>query len=39
VQYSIYVRERIERGIREADEGKMIEEDEIDSRMRGWVGE
>ena len=39
VQYSLYVRERIERGRREADEGKMIEHDEIETRMRRWLAE
>jgi len=39
VQYSIYVRERIERGRMEATEGKLIEQDEIESRMRRWLDE
>ena len=39
VQYSIYVRERIERGRKEADAGKVIEQDEIESRMRRWIDE
>ena len=33
IQYSIYVRERIERGLREAAEGKIIDQEEIDRRM------
>ena len=39
VQYSIYVRERIERGRREANEGKLIQQDEIESRMKRWLNE
>ncbi len=39
VQYSIYVRERIERGQREAGEGKVIEQDEVESRMSRWLDE
>jgi len=39
VQYSIYVRERIERARREAGEGKVIEHDEIETRMRRWLVE
>ncbi len=39
IQYSIYVRERIERGQREADQGKLIEQDEIESRMKRWLDE
>jgi len=39
VQYSIYVRERIERGRRENAEGKLLDEDEAEHRMRQWLGE
>ena len=39
VQYSIYVRERIERGRAEAAEGKMLEEDEVERRMKPWLTE
>ena len=39
IQYSIYVRERIERGLREADEGKVIDQEEIESRMKRWPEE
>jgi hypothetical protein len=39
VQYSIYVRERIERGRREADEGKVIDQVEIERRMKPWLDE
>ena len=37
VQYSIYIRERIERGRREADEQKIVEQDEIELRMKRWL--
>jgi hypothetical protein len=37
VQYSIYVRERIERGRSEADESRVIEQDEVENRMRRWL--
>jgi hypothetical protein len=39
VQYSIYVRERLERARKEANEGRVIDQDEIESRMRRWVPE
>ena len=39
VQYSIYVRERVERGKAEAAAGKLVEQDEIESRMERWLGE
>jgi predicted transcriptional regulator len=39
VQYSIYVRERIERGRQEANEGKLIEQDDVENRMSRWLDE
>jgi len=39
VQYSVYVRERIERGRREAAEGKLIDQEEIERRMEKWTTE
>ncbi|MGO9255796.1 MAG: hypothetical protein ACLQU1_05780 [Bryobacteraceae bacterium] len=39
VQHSIYVRERIERGRREANEGKIASGEEIERRMERWLGE
>jgi len=38
VQYSIYVRERIEHGRREVDEDRVIDQAEVESRMRAWLG-
>jgi hypothetical protein len=39
VQYSIYVRERIERGRREADDEKVIDQEEVERRMQRWLDE
>lgn len=39
IQYSIYVRERIERGRLEADAGKLIDQEEIEQRMARWLNE
>jgi predicted transcriptional regulator len=39
VQHSIYVRERIERGRRDAAEGKVLEQDEVERRMQPWLTE
>lgn len=39
VQYSIYVRERVERGKAEAAEGKLIDQQEIETRMNRWLDE
>jgi predicted transcriptional regulator len=39
VQYSIYVRERIERGRGKAADGKVLDEDEVERRMKPWLTE
>ena len=39
IQYSIYVRERIERARLEADQGNVVDQDEIERRMKKWLGE
>ena len=39
VQYSIYVRERVERGKAEAAEGKLIDQDQVETRMKRWLDE
>jgi predicted transcriptional regulator len=39
VQYSIYVRERVERGEAEAAEGKLADQDQIETRMKRWLDE
>lgn len=39
VQYSIYVRERVERARLEADQQKLIDQEEIESRMKRWLNE
>ena len=39
LQYSIYVRERIERGRREAAQGNLISQEEVEDRMKQWTDE
>ena len=39
VQYSIYFRERIERARKEANDGKLIDQDETEARMQRWLDE
>jgi hypothetical protein len=39
VQYSIYVRQRIERGRREADANSVLEQDQAEARMQRWLEE
>ena len=42
VQYAVYVRERVERGRREAVEEKLLDQGEIENRMQHriqqWLG-
>jgi hypothetical protein len=39
VQYSIYVRERAERGRLEAAQGKVIDQEEIEELMKPWLAD
>ena len=39
VQYSIYVRERVERGRCEAEQAGLVDQEEIESRMKRWLPE
>jgi hypothetical protein len=39
VQYSLYVRERVERGRREAQQAGLVDQEEIESRMKRWLPE
>ncbi len=39
LQYSIYVRERVERGRREADQENLLGQDEVETRMNEWPDE
>ena len=37
VQYSIYVRERVERGRRETNQATLIDQGEVELRMNRWL--
>jgi hypothetical protein len=37
VQYHLYVREKVERGIQAIDEGKVLSQEEVDRRMEEWL--
>ncbi|MHB8798064.1 MAG: hypothetical protein ACYDBY_06320 [Thermoanaerobaculia bacterium] len=37
IQYHIYVREKVARGIRDAEEGRVVTEEEFDRRMSRWL--
>jgi hypothetical protein len=39
LQYSIYVRERVDRGRREADQDNLLDQDEVETRMKQWLDE
>jgi hypothetical protein len=39
LEYYAYVRESIERGRREADENRVVEQDDIEIWMRRWLEE
>jgi predicted transcriptional regulator len=38
IQYHIYVREKIERGLKDVDEGRVVSAEEMDRRMQKWLG-
>jgi hypothetical protein len=37
IQYHIYVREKVERGMRDVVEGKMLSQQQFDERMARWL--
>ena len=39
IQYHIYVREKIERGLADVKNGKLLSQEEVEQRMRKWTGE
>jgi hypothetical protein len=39
IQYHIYVREKIERGLRDVEAGRLVDQDEAKRRMAKWLGE
>jgi predicted transcriptional regulator len=38
IQYHIYVREKIERGLKDIQEGHLLSQEEIEQRMSKWLG-
>jgi predicted transcriptional regulator len=38
IQYHIYVREKIERGLKDIEEGRILDQEEIERRMNKWLG-
>jgi len=39
IQYHIYVREKIDRGLEDVEQGRVISQEEVERRMRNWTGE
>lgn len=39
IQYHIYVREKVEEGLKQAQQGKVLSQEEVERRMRKWIGE
>jgi predicted transcriptional regulator len=39
IQYHIYVREKIERCLRDVEAGRVVDQDEARRRMAKWLGE
>ncbi|MGA2590181.1 MAG: hypothetical protein ABSH32_09720 [Bryobacteraceae bacterium] len=38
IQYHIYVRGKIERGLQDVEEGRVVSEEEMERRMQKWLG-
>jgi len=37
IQYHIYVREKIERGLKDVEESRVVSEEEMERRMQQWL--
>ncbi len=38
IQYHIYVREKVERGLKDVEEGRVLSRQEVERRMSKWLG-
>jgi len=38
IPYHIYAREKIERGLKDIEEGHILDQEEIERRMNKWLG-
>jgi predicted transcriptional regulator len=38
IQYNIYIREKIESGLRDIKEGHVLSQEEVEQRMSKWLG-
>ncbi len=39
IQYHIYVRQKIQRGLEAIEEGRVVSEEEAERRLARWLGE
>ena len=39
IQYSLYVRQKIQRGLRDVEDGKTRTQEEVEKRMEKWLAE
>ena len=38
IQYHIYVREKIEHGLKDIQEGRVLTQEEVEEKMSKWLG-
>ncbi len=39
IQYHLYVRQKVQRGIQDVEEGRTYSQEEVEKRMEKWVAE
>ena len=39
IQYHIYVMEKVERGLKAAEEGRLLSDEDVERRLARWLGE
>jgi hypothetical protein len=39
IQYHIYVRQKVQRGLKDVQEGRVLSQEEVERRMARWLGE
>ena len=39
IQYHLYVRQKVKRGIQDVEEGRVYTQEEVEKRMTKWVAE
>lgn len=37
IQYHLYVRQKIQKGLRDVDQGKVMNQEEVEIRMQKWL--